>query len=340
MRPALGEEHRTQLYYWLWEKNMEGHWQDFIDFAAEQKMDGVVIWGLKGWTQYGGDRYCREVVRYAHERNVKVIHGLGLNGYEIGEHIIGEDPALAAVIPERFAGTEREKDTRRAVFCPSKAKALDLLKDCLLRAAETGLDGFNFETADVDYLTCHCPDCEKRFESADETEYQNKPIGWPLEHLKFAADVLADKYPALWLNCEFAMQRFGDPPYTECGRILELNRRIDPRITVIWAENVAPPEEICKLLRKERENIGFYIRSGAMRGWEEKERISPTALLPVAKRLLGLDPVCIFYRSYRPTPYWAVNMGAAAEVLHNPDMTEDEVASLVAEWKRKAEEMP
>jgi hypothetical protein len=188
----------------------------------------------------------------------------------------------------------------------------------------------------VDYLTCHCPDCEERFDSADETGYENKPIAWPLEHLKIAAEVLSGSHSHLWLNCEFAMQRFGKPPYTDCERIVELNRRIDPRITVVWAEEVAPPEEICALLRKERENIGFYIRSGAIHGWDEKERIAPSELLPVAKRLLALDPVCLFYRAYRPTPFWSVNMGAAAEILHDPEMTAEEVEKIVQRFREEA----
>jgi len=324
---------RGQIYYWLWVKNMEGYWQDFIDFAAEQKVDGVVIWGLKGFGTGGEDRFCRELVKYAHARDVKVIHGLGLNGYEIGEFIIGEDSNLGATILDKFVGTQREKNTRRAVFCPSKPKSLRLLKECLLRAADTGVDGFNFETADVDYLTCHCPDCEKRFDSASETETTNKPVGWPLEHLQFAADVLLESRSDLWLNCEFAMQRFGKPPYTDNERMLRLNREIDPRITVVWAEHDAPPKAIATLLRKERENIGFYIRSGAIYGWNEKEQLSPVSLLPIARDLIPLDPVCVFYRSYRPTKYWSVNMGAAAKVLKNPGLTEDEVYTLVKEWQ-------
>ena len=45
------------LYFWIWWPNLSGRWQELIDFAAEQKMDGVVIWGLKGWK--GDGKQCR-----------------------------------------------------------------------------------------------------------------------------------------------------------------------------------------------------------------------------------------------------------------------------------------
>ena len=53
------------------------------------------------------------------------------------------------------------------------------------------------------------------------------------------------------------------------------------------------------------------------------------ALLPLARRLLGLDPVCVLYRSYRPLDRWAVNMAAAARILRQPGMGEADLARTV-----------
>jgi hypothetical protein len=341
--PVLAAERaeipRKQVYLWVWWGNLEGQWRDFIDFAADHRCDGVVIWGLQGWKAMGGVAAshpplrgrCRDLVAYAHKRKVKVIHGLGLNGYEVGKYIVSQNPKLAATMPPALAKTEKGKSSRKVVFCPSKPQSLQLLKECLLRAAATGIDGFNFETADVDYITCHCPQCEKRFASANETASRNKPIGWPLEHLRFAADVLLESHPKLWLTCEFAMQRFGKKPYTDCQRLLELNRKIDPRMTVVWAEAAAPPDAICRKLRAERENVGFYVRSGGISGWQAKSILKPQALLPIARRLLALDPVCVMYRSYRPLERWAVNVGVAARILRNPETTEAELKEIVRE---------
>ncbi|MDD4872023.1 MAG: discoidin domain-containing protein [Kiritimatiellae bacterium] len=325
------EKKSPDLYFWLWWNNLEGRWQELVDFAAKQKMNGVVIWGLQGWK--GDGAQCREVVRYAHERNVRVIHGFGLNGYEEGKCIVTEHPELAAMIPSALANTQAGKWSREAIFCPSKPKSMELLREMLLRAADTGIDGFNFETADVDYITCHCPECEKRFQSANETEHTNKPLLWPLEHLKFAADVLTRSHPNLWLNCEFAMQNFGPSPYTDCEALVRINNEIDPRITVVWCESWAPPEAIARKLRTGRQNVGFYIRSGAIQGWEAKSVLSPEKLLPIARYLLALKPVCVMYRSWRPLDRWAVNMGAASEILHKPNMSEAEVREVVTKYK-------
>ena len=325
------ETNDPQLYYWLWWKNLENDWQGLIDFAAEQKMDGVVIWGLQGWKDDG--QRCRKVVRYAHQRNVRVVHGLGLNGYEIGKHIVSEHPELAATIPAALADTKKGKWSRKAIFCPSKPKSMELLKQMLLRAADTGIDGFNFETADVDYITCHCPQCEKRFQNCSETENENKPVAWPLEHLKFAVEVLTESDPNLWLNCEFAMQRFGSPPYTNCERILRLNREIDPRMTVVWSEWWAPPDAIARRLCADRKNLGFYIRSGAIRGWDAKHTLSSAELLPIAGRLTKLKPVCIMYRAWQPLDRWAVNMGTAAKILQKPEMSEANMKKIVAKFQ-------
>ena len=325
------ERKASQLYFWIWWRNLNNRWQELIDFAAAQKMDGVVIWGLQGWK--GDGAQCREVVRYAHERGVRVIHGLGLNGYEVGKHIVKTRPELAATIPAKFAETTKGKWSRDAIFCPSKPESMETLKKILLSAADTGIDGFNFETADVDYITCHCPECEKRFLNSNETEHTNKPMGWPLEHLKFAADLLTQTHPKLWLNCEFAMQRFGSRPYTDCERIQRLNREIDPRMTVVWCESWAPPDAIARKLRAERENVGFYIRSGAIMGWDAKRVLPLAELLPIARRLLALDPVCVMYRSWRPLDRWAVNMGVAARILHKPDMSDADLAEAVAEFQ-------
>ncbi|MFO7976230.1 MAG: hypothetical protein R6V12_16530 [Candidatus Hydrogenedentota bacterium] len=215
---GAAEMPRHQHYYWLWFRNIGDAWPELIDFASDQNVDGVVIWGLDGWKE--DNSLCRDVVAYAHERGVKVIHGFGLNGYHEGAHIVRMNPKHRISISENWQAMDRGKDSLKSVFCPSEPTALAELERMLLRAAATGIDGFNFETGDVDYMTCHCAKCEKRFNSADEGPYDKKPIEWPLFHLKFAADTLLGAYPDLWLTCEYLMPRFGKAPYTDNERII------------------------------------------------------------------------------------------------------------------------
>ncbi|MCX7826979.1 MAG: discoidin domain-containing protein, partial [Verrucomicrobiae bacterium] len=314
---------------------------DYVNFAADWQCTGVVIWGLQGWhrgpatSARGSEAFCRELVAFAHTRGVKVIHGFGLNGYDEGRHICKSLPSANAVIPEKLRNTSKGKDSVGNIFCPSNPDALKLLREMLLRAADTGIDGFNFETADVDYITCHCATCEQRFQSAAETEHENKPQRWSIEQANWAIEFLAKERPKLWLSIEFAMQRFGRPPYLDSAVIARINREIDGRAAVVWAEGTYPPQPICEKLAQARRNIGFYIRSAEFMGRDGPRKIKTADIIGTMRRLWSLQPQCLMYRSWRPFERWAVNMAVAAEAMRNPLRTDADFV----EVERKAEAM-
>lgn len=326
---------------WVWLHNLERHWKDFIDFAADWKCTGVVIWGLDGWKEKSPDSkqlsvdeaFCREVVAYAHARGVQVIHGFGLNGYNEGRYICKQVPAARAVIPDRLKDTSRGKDSVGNIYCPSNPEALKLLRQMLLRAADTGIDGFNFETADVDYITCHCPTCETRFQSANETE-GTKPPRWAIEQVNWAVNLLQVERPKLWLSIELAMQSFGQPPYLDSEPIEQLNKEIDPRATLVWCEGTYPPQPICEKLAAGRDNIGFLIRSAEFKGWEGAKKIKPDDIIDTVGRLWTLHPKCFIYRSWWPRERWVVNMAVAAEAMRDPNQPNARFVQIEAEMER------
>jgi hypothetical protein len=326
-------------FLWVWLHNLDGRWKDYVDFAADWKCTGIVIWGLDGWKQTadakgkGSEAFCREVVAYAHTRGVQVIHGFGLNGYDEGRHVCKTLPAANAVIPEKLRNTHKGKDSIGNIFCPSNPDALKLLREMLLRAADTGIDGFNFETADVDYITCHCTACERRFQSASEMEHEHKPPRWSIEQANWAIELLAKERPKLWPSIEFAMQRFGRPPYLDSAVMAQINREIDERATVVWAEGTYPPQPICEKLAAARHNIGFYVRSAEFMGRDGPRQIKPADIVGTMRRLWPLHPQCFMYRSWRPFERWAVNMAIAAEAMRNP------MSGRFEEIERKAEAM-
>lgn len=337
LRAASGKKNATpDRYLWIWLPNLEGRWKEFVDFAADWKCTGVVIWGLDGWRdepagkQRGSKAFCRELVRYAHDRGVKVVHGFGLNGYDEGQHVCQRVPEGRAMIPDRLKDTRLGKASLRHVFCPSNAKALDVLREMLLAAADTGLDGYNFETADVDYVTCHCEKCAERFQNADEEEYGRKPPRWCTEQANWAVELLKRERPRLWLSVEFAMQKFGRAPYDNCPGLFLINKEIDPRATVVWAEGTYPPQEICRRLQAERANVGFYIRGGEM-GWARAAEIKPADIVAACRRLATLQPECFMYRSWMPREGWAVNMAVAAEAMRDPEQPDAAFAKLAGE---------
>lgn len=337
---AMGTE-SPRTFLWVWLQNLDGRWKDYVDFAADWKCTGVVIWGLDGWKQTadvkgrGSEAFCRELVGYAHARGVQVIHGFGLNGYDEGRHICKTLPSTNAVIPEKLRNTAKGKDSAGYIFCPSNPDALKLMRETLLRAADTGIDGFNFETADVDYITCHCAACERRFQSASETEHENKPPRWSIEQANWAIELLKRERPKLWLSIEFAMQRFGRPPYLDSAVMTQLNSEIDERATVVWAEGTYPPQPICEKLAGARRNIGFYVRSAEFMGRDGPSKIKPADIIGTMRRLWPLHPQGLMYRSWRPFERWAVNMAIAAEAMRDPLQTD----AHFAEVERKAEAM-
>jgi len=328
--PAVAER-----VLWVWLPNLGADWREFIDFASEWKCTSVVIWGLDGWREDG--KRCREIVAYAHERGVKVIHGFGLNGYHEGVHILKMHPELAAVIPERLKDTAKAKASVGNVFCPSKELSQHLVRDLLLKAADTGIDGFNFETADVDYVTCHCETCEKRFDSASETEGTNKPPTWSIDQVNAAVEFLQRERPSLWLTSEYAMQCQAKKPYTDSPALARMNKEIDPRSMIVWAEGLYPPQDICEQLARGRENVGFYIRGGETQGISDKPRVRWKDIVAATRRLQPISARCIMYRSWLPREVMAVNMAVAAEAMWNPNRSDAEferIAGLVEADRR------
>jgi hypothetical protein len=230
--------------------------------------------------------------------------------------------------------TAKGRDSAGSIFCPSNADALKRLKEMLLRAADTGIDGFNFETADVDYVTCHCPKCEARFQSADETEDGQKPPRWSIEPVNWAVEMLQADRPKLWLSIEFAMQRFARAPYLESEVLTQLNKEIDPRATLVWCEATYPPKPICEKLAAGRENVGFYIRSAEFMGWEGAKKIKPADIIGTMRRLWPLHPKCFMYRSWWPRERWVVNLAVAAEAMRDPMQPDAHFAAIAKEMER------
>lgn len=313
-------------YYWTWMKNLEDKWREFIDFAAAWPCNGVVLWGLDAWKDAG---FGRTLCDYAHERNISVIHGFGLNGYSEGKHICAAIPEARAVIPEKFHDSKEGKRSLAAIYCPSKTAANSMLREMLLAAADAGVDGFNFETGDVDYVTCHCPACLECFNSRNEGENTQKPVSWPIAHINNAVETMIRARPDLWLSAEFAMQKFAPAPYTDSEKLSRLASEIDARCTVVWSEGMAPPQEISSRLAALRRRSGFYIRSGAIHGLEGARRYRWEDELSAIRRLAALKPECMMYRAGAPEDYLAAKMAIAASAMRDPSPGDDRFAQIL-----------
>ena len=131
-----------------------------VDFMADHKFNGLIIWGFLRDT-HGGVEAAQELCRYATERGVRILPGVGTSGYAgyyfEGKHRfnaatwLAEHPELRSIGP---GGKPRNAP------CPSKKanqQWLDRGAEWLLKNFQVG--GVNLEMGD--FFVCYCDDCKK-----------------------------------------------------------------------------------------------------------------------------------------------------------------------------------
>ncbi|MCL4299742.1 MAG: hypothetical protein KJ077_28660 [Anaerolineae bacterium] len=154
-----------------------------VDFMSLHRIGGVTIYGFLR-DNHGGVEAAQELCRYANERGVRILPGVGINAYGgiywEGNHRynlstwLNQHPDLRAVrgqpvafhipdFPKLWFPETHYTDTA----CPSKPENARYHEEAIRWLAETfEIGGINFETGD--YGVCHCPDCAAR-RTADET---------------------------------------------------------------------------------------------------------------------------------------------------------------------------
>lgn len=154
-----------------------------VDFMSLNRIGGVTIYGFLR-DNHGGIEAAQELCRYAAERGVRILPGVGINAYGgiywEGNHRynlttwLRQHPELRATLgkpaafhipdfPELWFPESQYTDTA----CPSKPENARYHEEAIQWLAETfEIGGINFETGD--YGICHCADCSAR-RTADET---------------------------------------------------------------------------------------------------------------------------------------------------------------------------
>lgn len=189
-------------------KPASGFLEDYrrlVDFMSLHRINGVTIYGFLR-DNHGGIEAAQELCRYAAERGVRILPGVGINAYGgiywEGNHRynlttwLRQHPELRAKLgqpaafhipdfPELWFPETQYTDTA----CPSKPENARYHEEAIQWLAETfQIGGINFETGD--YGVCQCTDCLAR-RNVDET--------WSLKDM-------AMLYPRL-----FAAARTGRP---------------------------------------------------------------------------------------------------------------------------------
>jgi hypothetical protein len=196
-------------------KPEEGFLEDYrrlVDFMSLHRIGGVTIYGFLR-DNHGGIAAAQELCRYANERGVRILPGIGINAYGgiywEGNHRynlstwLRQHPELRAVrgqpvafhipdFPKLWFPETNYTDTA----CPSKPENARYHEEAIHWLAETfEIGGINFETGD--YGVCHCPDCTAR-RTTDET-WSLKDMALLYPRLFAAA---RENRPDLWLVSE------------------------------------------------------------------------------------------------------------------------------------------
>ncbi|NLJ49941.1 MAG: hypothetical protein GX428_10235 [Candidatus Atribacteria bacterium] len=178
-------------------KPSEGFLEDYcrlVDFMSMNRIGGVTIYGFLR-DSHGGIEAAQELCRYAHDRGVRILPGVGINAYGgiywEGNHKynlsqwLRQHPKLKAVlgapaafsipdIPPLWFPENQYTDTA----CPSKPENAQYHEEAIAWLAETFMiGGINFETGD--YGVCQCDECMRRRKENSTWSFRDMALLYP-----------------------------------------------------------------------------------------------------------------------------------------------------------------
>ena len=178
-------------------KPADGFLEDYrrlVDFMSLHRIGGVTIYGFLR-DNHGGIEAAQELCRYAAERGVRILPGVGINAYGgiywEGQHHynltnwLRQHPELRAVfdkpvafhipdLPELWFPETHYTDAA----CPSKPENARYHEEAIQWLAETfQIGGINFETGD--YGVCTCADCTARRGADDTWSHKDMALLYP-----------------------------------------------------------------------------------------------------------------------------------------------------------------
>ena len=168
-----------------------------VDYMADHKFNGMILWGFLR-DVHGGVEAGKEISRYAKERGVRILPGVGTSGYGgiyyEGKHLYNADTWLAAH-PELRAVDEQGHQYN--ALCPSKKENQEWLNDGVLWLFKTfDIGGVNLEMGD--FLVCHCDKC-KRARAAIHSDDPDYYKDMAISH-KVTIETVHSEFPDAWLS--------------------------------------------------------------------------------------------------------------------------------------------
>lgn len=248
----------SRRVFWCWDSFIKANPLAYIDHMAQWQISHLIIWNESFLLQNP------QVIDYAHERNIRIIPGIGLYSYRTVEK--APVSLKRAVDAEgRIILDERGSPAR---LCPSNRKNQEWMKEYVLKViSKLDIDGVHFETGSVDFGKCICKRCREISEGEGAVQQVN-PI----------VDSILRVNPSLWVSCEFKNKPKYYPFFSN----------IDHRCTLIWWGWEFPGSiEEGKAALSVRENAGFGFQvykggvfkidrknAGLMKKWREEFEMS------------------------------------------------------------------
>jgi hypothetical protein len=173
-----------------------------IDCMADLGLNGLIVWGFLR-DAHGGEVAARELCRYANEKGVRILAGVGVMAYG-GPYYQGNHPfsmeEWLRKHPEMSAVDEKGGPynwqaapgrPRMQVLCPSREENVQWSLDGVRWLVENfDIGGINYESGD--YGVCHCPLCREKKSGVDIMA-----PGEETDRINVSFDAMAELYPLL-----------------------------------------------------------------------------------------------------------------------------------------------
>lgn len=141
-----------------------------VDFMADHKFNGLILWGFLR-DSHGGVAASQELCRYARQRSVRILPGVGTNDSYGGYYYQGKHPFnMATWLGEHPECRARTKDGKlHNSACPSNPANLAWLD----RGAKWLFDTFEIGGVNLemgDFFVCYCDACKRARASIPSNE--------------------------------------------------------------------------------------------------------------------------------------------------------------------------
>jgi putative glycosyl hydrolase-like family 6 (GHL6) protein len=153
-------------------------WKQAVDCFAEDDANTLILWTAGGFRsqkfpitwQYNAEHanirhdFVRELIDYAHTKNIRVLLGFTPFGYDGTNRYPIEHPKLKARKPDGSPVDEFGIDSRGWNLCPAQAESQRFMReyiDEMVFDFYPNADGLLIESSD--YAICNCPDCGPQY---------------------------------------------------------------------------------------------------------------------------------------------------------------------------------